>query len=88
MIVFTRRVMIGVRQVLVEMYEDMMAVFETQPQKDSSTTKDSDVSHQVTQLQLELDRLKWMHQQEIAELQHNHGNTEFHFPACRQCRTY
>nr|CAB3267963.1 protein kinase C-binding protein 1-like [Phallusia mammillata] len=71
---YNEKVMIGVRQVLVEMYEDMMTEMDSQPSKDSSG-KDSDVSHQVNQLQLELDRLKWMHQQEIAELQHNHDLT-------------
>uniref|UniRef100_H2YZW3 Zinc finger protein n=1 Tax=Ciona savignyi TaxID=51511 RepID=H2YZW3_CIOSA len=60
---YNDKVMQGVQQVLVEMYEDMMS----QP--------DGTAGQQVAQLRLELERLKWMHQQEIAELQHNHDLT-------------
>jgi len=72
----------GVRQVLMEMYEDMMTVFEgSQASREQSEPKNDAMSQQVAQLRLELERLKWMHQQEIAELQHNHGkssgNTDF-----------
>nr|XP_009859278.2 protein kinase C-binding protein 1-like [Ciona intestinalis] len=73
---YNDKVMQGVQQVLVEMYEDMMNVFESnQGKKNTEHQGDATVGQQVTQLRLELERLKWMHQQEIAELQHNHDLT-------------
>uniref|UniRef100_H2YZW4 MYND-type domain-containing protein n=1 Tax=Ciona savignyi TaxID=51511 RepID=H2YZW4_CIOSA len=72
---YNDKVMQGVQQVLVEMYEDMMSVFESNQGKKGTEQPDGTAGQQVAQLRLELERLKWMHQQEIAELQHNHDLT-------------
>ena len=63
------------QNIVVEMYEDMVAMFKTSqgPIANSSADVSFASQQQITKLQLEIEQLKWSHQQQIAELQHNHG---------------
>ena len=65
------------QHILVEMYEDMLAMFKNSqgglPATNNADSVTGAGSQQLSKLQLEIEQLKWSHQQQIAELQHNHG---------------
>ena len=77
---FCERLMKSMQEVLSEIYEDMMATLQgSQSNNSLNNETDGNTEQQVTQLRLEIQRLKWMHKQEIAEIQHNHGSLRHFF---------
>lgn len=72
-----------VQKVFYEMYTDMMAPLTTNGDVGAGATTAAPAMHEIAQLRVELQRLKWMHDQEIAELKHNHGNIYFIAGLCR-----
>ncbi|CAK8681281.1 unnamed protein product [Clavelina lepadiformis] len=73
---YNDRLMKSMQEVLSEIYEDMTATFQgSQSNNSLNNETDGNTEQQVTQLRLEIQRLKWMHKQEIAEIQHNHDLT-------------
>lgn len=69
---YSDKVMDTVQKVFYEMYTDMMVPMRN---AESSNAATATAMHEVAQMRLELERLKWMHEQEIAELKHNHDLT-------------
>jgi len=70
----------SMQNIIVEMYEDMVTMFKSTPQGSMANNSISaDVSlasqQQLNKLQLEINEMKWSHQQQIAEIQHNHGKS-------------
>lgn len=68
----------GVQKVFYDMYTEMIAPMRTVVSSGTSSNAEAEAAaatalNQVSQIRLELERQKWMHDQEIAELKHNHG---------------
>ncbi|XP_039258712.2 uncharacterized protein LOC120335289 isoform X2 [Styela clava] len=71
---YSDKVMDTVQKVFYEMYTDMMVPMRNAG-NESNNAATATAMHEVAQMRLELERLKWMHEQEIAELKHNHDLT-------------
>lgn len=69
---YSDKVMDTVQKVFYEMYTDMMVPLTATAGSEAATPAAATAMHDVAQLRLELQRLKWMHEQEVAEVKHNH----------------
>lgn len=69
---YSDKVMETVQKVFYEMYTDMMVPLTINGDSETGTPAAGPGMHEIAQLRVELQRLKWMHDQEIAELKHNH----------------
>lgn len=64
-----------VQKVFYEMYTDMIVPLTTNGDVEASAPAAASSMQEIEQLRVDLQRRKWMHDQEIAELKHNHGKT-------------